>query len=171
MVNFFATTLVSHFILPFLLVFVVVFAILQKSKILGADKTQIDSLVALAIALLLIATPIPRNFIVEFTPWVAVGVVIILVFLLLYGFIAEDSWKGELWIKIVFGILSGLFVIGLVLYFSGFWELEFVKQIFSIKDSGSLWANFLLILVVVGALAVALSSGNSNKSSNKKSST
>lgn len=166
MVNFFATTLFSNFILPFLLVFVVVFAILQKSKILGDGKAQMDSLVALAIALLLIATPIPRNFIIEFTPWVAVGIVVILVFLLLYGFVAEDSWKTQLWIKIVFGILSGLFVIGLVLYFSGFWELGFVKQVFSMKDSGSLWANTLLILVVIGALAVALSTSK-KKPSNK----
>jgi len=164
MVNFFATTLFSQFILPFLLVFVVVFAILQKSKILGDGKAQMDSLVSLAIALLLIATPIPRNFIVNFTPWVAVGIVVILVFLLLYGFIAEDSWKTQLWVKIVFGVLSGIFVIGLIIYFSGVWKSGTASSLFSMEDSGSLWANILLIVIIGGAIAVALSSGNKTSS-------
>lgn len=167
MVNFFATTLFSQFILPFLLVFVIVFAILQKTKILGENKSQMDSLVALAIALLLTATPIARNFIVNFTPWVAVGIVVILVFLLLYGFVAEDSWKQEKWVKVVFGILSGLFVLGLVFYFSNIWKLELAQSLFSMKDSGSLWANVLLILVIGGALAIALSNGNKPSSKTK----
>lgn len=165
MVNFFATTLFSQFILPFLLVFVIIFAILQKTKILGDGKAQMDSLVALAIALLLIATPVPRNFIVDFTPWVAVGIIVILVFLLLYGFIAEDSWKTQLWIKIVFGVLSGIFVVGLVIYISGVWKLNTAQSLFSMDDSGSLWANILLILIIGGALAVAVSSGKKTSSS------
>ena len=48
------TILTSEFavgiIYPFLLVFVLIFAVLQKSKILGEDKKQIDSLIALSIA-------------------------------------------------------------------------------------------------------------------------
>ena len=142
------------------MVFVIVFAILQKTKILGDGKAQMDSLVALGIALLLIATPVPREFIVEFTPWVAVGIIVILVFLLLYGFVAEEGWKQEKWIKVVFGILAGIFVIALVLYFSDFWKTDAIKALFSMNDSGSLWSNVLLLLIVAGALAVALSSGN-----------
>jgi len=159
MVNIFATPLFKEFILPFLLVFVIVFAILQKSKLLGDGKAQMDSLVALAIALLLIITPVPRNFIVDFTPWVAVGIAVILVFLLLYGFIAEESWKGEKWIKIVFGILAGLFVIVLVIYFSGVWNTDILKSIFSMDESSGLWANILLLLIIGGAMAIALSTG------------
>ena len=37
----------TEMLLPFLLVFVVVFAILQKTKILGEEKAQIDAIVAL----------------------------------------------------------------------------------------------------------------------------
>ena len=67
-------------ILPFLLVFVIIFAILQKSKILGAGKAQIDALVSLVIAIVLIVFPTPRDIIVNLVPWLAVGVVVILVF-------------------------------------------------------------------------------------------
>ena len=42
-------------ILPFLLVFAVVFAILQKTKILGEGKKQIDAIVSLVIGLIVIA--------------------------------------------------------------------------------------------------------------------
>jgi peptidoglycan/LPS O-acetylase OafA/YrhL len=163
MVNIFATPIFSEFILPFLLVFVVVFAILQKAKILGDNKTQIDSLVALVVALLLIIAPTPRNFIVDFTPWVAVGIAVLLVFFLLYGFVAEDKWKQEKWVKIVFGILAGLFVIVLVFYFSGVWKNESLKSIFSLSESSGLWSNILLILIIGGAMAIALSTGKKEK--------
>ena len=101
--------LFTQMILPFLLVFVVIFAILQRSKILGDGKSQIDALVALAIALILIGVPAARNFIVNIMPWMVVGVAVILVFLILYGFVAGDLSKTEPWMKIVFGILAVLF--------------------------------------------------------------
>ena len=50
-------TIISHpifvgTILPFVLVFTIVFAVLQKSKIFGDDKKQIDSIVALVFGLI-----------------------------------------------------------------------------------------------------------------------
>jgi hypothetical protein len=103
-------------LLPFLLVFVVVFAILQKSKILGEGKAQIDAIVALVIGLLLIGLPQPRNIIVGIMPWMAVGVAVILVFLILYGFVAGDLSQAKPWMKITFGILAGIFTIVIVLF-------------------------------------------------------
>jgi len=66
----------------FLLIFVLIFAILQKSKILGSDKKQIDALIALAIALIFITVPVTRGIVVNLMPWLAVGVTVILVFLI-----------------------------------------------------------------------------------------
>jgi len=68
----------------------------QKSKILGEGKHQIDAITSLVIALLLIGLPVPRNIIIELMPWVAVGVAVMLVFFILYGFAAGDiSGGGE----------------------------------------------------------------------------
>ena len=50
----FSNPFFTEMLLPFLLVFVVVFAILQKSKILGDGKAQIDAIVGLVIGLILI---------------------------------------------------------------------------------------------------------------------
>jgi len=98
------------------------FAILQKTKILGEGKAQIDALVSLALALILIVFPGPRDLIVSIVPWLAVALVVILVFLLLYGFVAGDKAQGEKWMKIVFGILIGVFVLGLVYNWWGFFS-------------------------------------------------
>ena len=55
MVETIFTSVYSQTIFIFLLVFVVVFAILQKTKVLGDGKKQIDALVALAVALLVLS--------------------------------------------------------------------------------------------------------------------
>ena len=151
----------TEMLLPFLLVFVVVFAILQKSKILGDGKAQIDALVSLVIGLILIGVPQPRNIIVGIMPWLAVGVAVILVFLILYGFVAGDLSKAPNWMKIVFGILAGLFTIGVVLYVTGLWSV--IGDWLSGGESSDIWMNVLMIALVIGAMAVAVFSGKKNK--------
>ena len=152
----------TEMLLPFLLVFVVVFAILQKSKILGEGKAQIDSLVALVIGLLLIGVKQPREIIVNLMPWMAVGVAVILVFLILYGLVAGDLSKAPTWMKATFGILAGLFTIGVVVYVTGFYTV--VSGWFS-EGTSDIWSNVVMIILVVGAMIVAVVTG---KNSNKK---
>lgn len=143
-------------LLPFLLVFVVVFAILQKSKILGEGKAQMDSLVALVIGFLLIGVKQPRDIIVGLMPWMAVGVAVILVFLILYGFVAGDLSKAPPWMKATFGILAGLFTIGVVIYVTGLGGV--MKGWFS-GGSGDLWPNVIIVILIVGAMIIAVVGG------------
>lgn len=147
----------TEMLLPFLLVFVVMFAILQKSKILGEGRAQMDAIVALVLGLILIGVPAPRDFIVGILPWLAVGVAVILVFLILYGFVAGDlSRMGEIkWIKILMAILAGVFTIGIVLYVSGLGN----KIVDWFGASSDIWMNVLMIALVVGVVLVALFGG------------
>ena len=147
----------TEMLLPFLLVFVVVFAILQKSKILGDGKAQIDAMVSLVIGLLLIGLPQPRNIIVGIMPWMAVGVAVILVFLILYGFVAGDLSEAKPWMKVTFGILAGIFTIVIVLYVSGLGNI--ILDWFSGAGSSDIWVNAVMILLIIGAMAVAIMSG------------
>ena len=142
----------TEMLLPFLLVFVVVFAILQKSKILGDGKAQIDAIVALVIGLILIGVPQPRDIIVGIMPWMAVAVAVILVFLILYGFVAGDLSKAPTWMKTTFGILAGLFTLAVVLYISGFDWL-------SNSGGSELWTSVLMIILVIAVMAVAIHGG------------
>ncbi|MBU2576957.1 MAG: hypothetical protein KKF50_04510 [Nanoarchaeota archaeon] len=156
----FANAFFTEMLLPFLLVFVVVFAILQKSKILGEGKAQIDSLVAMVIGLLLIGVRQPREIIVNLMPWMAVGVAVILVFLILYGLVAGDLSKAPDWMKITFGTLAGLFTIGVVVYVTGFYNV--IGDWFSDGTSG-IWSNVIMVILVVGAMVVAVVTGKKKK--------
>ncbi|MFZ5955562.1 MAG: hypothetical protein ACOYT4_03980 [Nanoarchaeota archaeon] len=151
----FSHPIFTELLLPFLLVFVVLFAILQKSKILGEGKPQIDSLVSLSIALILLAFPAPRKIIVEMMPWLSVAVIVMLVFFILWGF-AGGKLEGPKtqWIRIVFGILAGIFVIGLVGYVTGFWT---ILESWLSSDYSEIWINILFLAIVGGAIALVLS--------------
>jgi len=140
-------------------VFVVVFAILQKSKILGDGKAQIDAMVSLVIGLILIGVPGPRDIVVGIMPWLAVGVAVILVFLILYGFVAGDLSGGNVkpWMKVTFGILAGVFTIGVVLYITGLWGT--IGGWLSGGESSDIWMNVLMIALIVGAMIVAVLGG------------
>lgn len=153
--DLFASVIFTQGILPFLLVFVLVFAILQKSKILGEEKKQIDALIALAIALILVAVPQPRAYIVDMVPWLAVALVVLLIFMLIYGFVGEIDEKKGLrlpnWVRTGVLILSIIFVIVLVLYITGAWD-----KVYSWVAEGDAGGNILVLSVVGIALWIVL---------------
>jgi len=157
--NIFMSPFFTEMLLPFLLVFVVVFAILQKSKIFGDKKAQIDAIIGLVIGLILIGVPRPRDILVGLMPWMAVGVAILLVFMILYGFVAGDLSTGSDWMKWVFGVLSGIFTIGVVLYITG-WGSKIWS---SFGGASDVWMNVVMIVLVVAVVGVAIWGGKKEK--------
>lgn len=152
---------------PFLLVFVIVFAILQKSKILGDDKRQIDALVSLAVALIVIAFSWATDIIAKLMPFLAIGIVVLLVFLLLYGFVASDKDEGlklHKNLKIAIGVVIVIFVVIAVIVATGKWDTVY-NSIFKGEGISDLWANILLIAIVGGVLAIVIFTGRDKKSS------
>jgi hypothetical protein len=147
----------TEMLLPFLLVFVVVFAILQKSKILA--NAQVDAMVGLVIGLILIGVPGPRDIVVGIMPWLAVGIAVILVFMILYGFVAGDLSDMPNGLKITFGVLAGLFTVWVVLFVSGLgakiWD--------SFGGSSDVWMNVVMIALVIGVVVVAMKGGKKDK--------
>ena len=163
-----ATILSSPFImeqvLPFLLVFVIIFAILDKTKILGDGKKQINAIVGFIVGLMLIAFPGPRDLIVNLMPLLAVIVVILLVFMILYGFSTGDKeFKLPKGLKITLGVLVGLALIIALLVFTDYWGYV-VNAVFG-GEGSSVAKDIFLILVVVAAVAVVLWSGKDKASS------
>ncbi len=107
--------------LLFLLAFVVIFAILQKSKILGDEVSKINSLVALSLAFIFVGLSAATDIVSAMIPWVAVAITSILMFLLLWGFVGGDMAKLPGSIKWSIIGLSAAFMIGLLLYVTGVW--------------------------------------------------
>ena len=147
----------TEMILPFLLIFVLVFAILQKSKILGEDKQQIDAMVSLAIGLLLIAVPVASEVVVNLMPWLAVGLATMLVFFLLYGFAAGDLTnetnmpKG---MRNTFGALAALFTIAVLWNVTPLGDL--IYGWLSAGASEDIWVSGVMIAVIIGVMVVAV---------------
>ena len=149
----------TEMILPFLLIFVVVFAILQRSKILGDGKKQIDSLTSLAVALLLIGVPAARDIVTSIVPWLAVGVTVLLMFFLLYGFVEKevhDNMNKNIKNSLI-GII-GAFMVGVLLWATPLGEILYD---FLIDGSSSeVWVNVIMIAVIMGVVVVAVNGGN-----------
>jgi len=145
----------KELVLPFLLVFALIFAILDRTKILGEEKRQTSALIAFVIGLLLIAFPFPRNIIVNLMPLLAVVAVIILVFIMLFAFASgEKEFKMPKGLKIIFGILIGIVLIIALAVFSGYGDV-IINALLG-GQGKEIVINVLFILVIVGAIAIVL---------------
>lgn len=152
-------------VLPFLLVFTIIFAVLQKSEILGKGKKQIDALVALAIGLIVVAYGNYVNVITQMTAFLGVAIVVILVFLVLTGAFYEQGKfaLGDNIKKVAMG-LAALAVIIAALVYTGAWS--YLKEVFS-GDSNGLVTNIIFIVVIGAAVAALAFSGGEKKSEGK----
>lgn len=146
--------LVINGILPFLLVFAVVFAVLQKSKILGDGKRQLDAVVAAVVGLILVSFAYATGIIVSLVPFLAVSVVILLVFLILYSMIfqGEDSKKFGLpnGLKLGLGIIIIVAVAAAVLVATGAWE--YLSGYLTGGNTSAVVANVVFVIILVGAI-------------------
>ena len=80
--------------LPFLLIFAIIFAILEKTKILGADKANINAIVAIVVDLLVVVQRGIVEIINLFLPRVSLIIVVILMGLLVIAMVAGKDFKG-----------------------------------------------------------------------------
>lgn len=153
----------TDFILPFILVFTLVFAVLQKTQLLGDSKKQIDAIMGLVIGLILISFPFSRDVIVLLMPFLAVSLVTILVFMLIFGFVYQQKGENILdsKVKIALGIIFSIAIVLMLLFATGWWS--WVKDLlFSSEGAGQIWINILLIGVIVAAIIGVLSGNGGN---------
>ncbi len=164
-------TILSHpifveSILPFILVFTIVFAILQKSKILGDGKKQVDALVSLVVGLLVISFAQAIGIILQMTVFLAVGLVVILVLLLLLGSFTEPGkfFEDKGFPKAVrIGLISVviLAVVIALVYITGFWE--YLYDWVYVGTESTIFINVIFVALIVGAVIFVIKSGGGNK--------
>jgi hypothetical protein len=152
------------YILPFLLIFALVYAIISQQNIFKENKGS-ALIIALAIGLLALQFDIISNFFAILFPNLAKGLGVLIVALILIGaFIPEEGNKLA---------KSSLFIIGLVILF--------VVVINSFKTSGyggytdfeGWWNTYGAILIVLGILvaaivAVAVKSGGTTTTTHQR---
>ncbi|MBU0907443.1 MAG: hypothetical protein KKE05_04790 [Nanoarchaeota archaeon] len=96
-------------VLPFLLVFAIVFGILSYMKIFGNNK-GIHAIVAIILGLLSIRAGFFQAFLSQIAPRLGVGLTVLLVLLILFGLFVQDQSKKTIgWILL--GIAALIFII------------------------------------------------------------
>lgn len=164
----FTNPLFVETILPFLLVFTLIFAILEKTKILGDGKRQIDAIVALVIGLIFVAFGTATDIVVRMIPILGIALVVILVFMILLGSLFQPGqFKIEGWLKIVIGVLIAIVVAATVLILTG--GLDFIIN-FIYGDNTGILINGFLIAVIIGAILLVVFGGKGNSGSSSGSS-
>ncbi len=81
-------------VLPFLLVFAIIFAILEKTKILGKDKSNINAIVSLVAGFLVVAQTGIVQTINLFIPRVSLIIIVVIMGLMIISLLYGSEYKG-----------------------------------------------------------------------------
>jgi len=150
----------TKFALPFLLIFFIVFAVLEKTKIFGDEKKQLNALISFIIALIFVGAIYPKIVVANLILFLTVALVVVFVILLLWGFVFGDikeGFKPDKWMKLVLGGLITVAVLIAVFWATGI-EWGVFDFLFKQSWSGSLWINVFFVVVIAAALALILKS-------------
>ncbi len=153
--------LLTDFLYPLLLVFFIVFALLEKLKILGDEKHQINALVSLVIGLIFVSAVFPKIIVGNLILFLSVGLVVIFIGMLLWGLVAgkvDFNRNMKIFLGIIIFIAVVLALIG-VSGFGGGIENFFTNVfdfLFNSNWSGGFWTNFLFIAVILAVVLIAI---------------
>lgn len=161
-------------VLPFLLIFSIVFAILEKTRILGTEKIgseqlpkrNLNSMVSFVFALLVVATNKVVATINKAIPNVVLLLVVLITFLILVGVFATTgefdlkSKHKNIYISLVVVILIFVIIIFLdaLTFDTGETWLEYVYNYVSNYWSGPVVTSIIFLLVAIGAILFITSS-------------
>ena len=164
--EFFGRFGVYDVLLPFLLVFAVVYAILEKTKLFGTEKIgeeefpkkNINAVVAFAIALMVVAATRVVDTILTALPQVSLMVIVGLSFLLMIGIFAkpdgtflesiQDSWYLKLFGGIMFAAVALIFLNSIPTKSGESW-LEYALSYVNFNWSGSVVGSIILVILFI----------------------
>jgi hypothetical protein len=142
------------FLLPFLLLFGIIFGVLSYMKIFS-DNKGIHALIAVAVSLIAVRFPFFTDFVNVISPRIGVGLVVLLAVLILVGlFVAEKTQAIVGWIFTGIAALVALIIFLQVYNIFGF-EDSFVFD----EGLGAL----LMVVLVVGIIIVIVVASTVNK--------
>ena len=143
------------FLLPFLLFFAVIYAILAKSKIFeseaGKERRDINAVVAFVIAMITTTTSWVLLALNQFLPWVGFIVIVLLGFLILgsmlYGGDVTKAFSDPMLKYLAIGLAG--FIVFIAMYYALGWQNLFNFFGLSNVDYALLLIGIILIIVLV----------------------
>lgn len=156
--TFLQLPIISQFILPFMLIWFIVFALLEKTKLLG-EKKQINSIVALVIGLIFVGAVFPKLIVSNLILFLTVAIVCVFVALLIWGFIfgtmGDKVPALDKWLKLGLAVVVTVAFVWAIVWATGF--SENVGTFFSGNGLGqTILVNGVFVLVIAAALALIL---------------
>ncbi len=168
------SSLLTDFLYPFLLVFFILFAVLEKTNIFGSNKKQLNAAVSLVVGLIFVGAVFPKIIAENMILFMTVGLVIIFVGLVLWGFITgEAPTPGAKWKKF-YAVILGIAIVSAVLWATGIGGgvfngiQNFFDFLFNSNWSGTFWTNVLFVGLIAIAIAVVLKSKGAASGGDKK---
>ncbi len=157
-ITFLQNWIFSKFLLPFLLIFFIVFAILEKTKLLGEDKKQINALISFVIGLIFVGAVYPKLVVGNLILFLTVAIVCVFVALLLWGFIFGEVKDSKLHkgLKLGLGLVASIAFIWAI-----FWATGWGENVTNLFSGGSglgqtILVNGVFLLVIAVSLALVL---------------
>lgn len=172
--EFFGKLGIYDVILPFLLVFTIVFAILEKTRIFGVEeiegkkytKKNLDAMVAFVIAFFVVASSQLVEAITQISSQVVILLLLSVLFLILVGSFAKETEEGfflqggwnTTFMVIMFVGIIGIFLNAIKIESGQTW-LSFIMEFISTKWNTDWVASLILIGVVIGFMAYVMGGG------------
>ena len=142
---------IFSYVLPLILIFAVVFAILEKTRLLGTGKKQLDAIVALVIAILAIQLPFVGDFFSRIFPNFGVGIAIFVVLMILTGLFYSDSDAKQ---KTVFMVIGIVLAVAIILWTFAGWQMWLSSAALSKFLIENFWTFVVIVMIVLIILAV-----------------
>ncbi len=145
---------IFYYALPFLLIFAVVFAILQKVKIMGGtveENKGVSAIIALSVGLLSLQFDYVPVFFSIIFPKLGIGLSILLVAIILIGlFVDYTRFQGAAYIFLAIGgVVGGVILLSSLSDYS-WWGGSFWQENISAIVAGAIIIAFVFIVVNSG---------------------
>ena len=141
------------YLLPFLLIFALVFGILTQIQLFKENKA-INAIIALVVGLISISLPIVPQFFSAIFPLLGIGLAVILVVLIFVGMFIDPEKGGIFYVLMGIGAVIVVVVLvqtaGALGWSSGQWWV----------DNWPMIAGAVFILVIIAIIVGAASTGN-----------
>ena len=130
------------YVLPFLMIFAVVFGIFTKIKVLG-DNKGVNATIALAVGLMALQFDYVANFFATIFPYAGMGLSVLLLALIFMGLVMNTDEKKLNWVWFAIGLV--IFVVVLMYSLSDYsW--------FGGYAGADYWPAILAAIIILGAL-------------------
>lgn len=166
----FQSSIILNFILPFLIIFTLIFAVLQKTKLLGDNATQINAIVSLAISMIFIAFVGPKDILTNLVLFLSISIVVAFIGMILIGFLFGQEMNTlsiPTGLKWTIGIIVVIITLIALIWASGF-DLGVLDFFFFSSWSQAFWTNAIFAIVVAAAIAWIITSQKNSTGDSKK---